>query len=314
MVTPLKSIRIGTRKSPLALWQAEFVRDALLDIEPKLQIELVKLTTQGDKMLDTSLAKVGGKGLFIKELEQRLLDHTADIAVHSLKDVTVSLPDGLALVTYCKREDPRDAFVSNNYASLADLPEGARVGTSSLRRQCQLRARYPHLQIIGLRGNVNTRLAKLDASEFDAIILATAGLKRLGMQDRIRESIATDILLPAVGQGVVCIETRTGDGELINMLKHLNDKETEVCVMAERAVNRALEGGCQVPIGAYAELIDEQQLRVRGLVGDPDSGEVLLASETGAPSDAESLGRHVAKALLEQGAGKILDRVYGSAE
>ena len=313
MVTPLKSIRIGTRKSPLALWQAEFVRDALLDIEPELDVELVKLSTQGDKMLDTSLAKVGGKGLFIKELEQRLLDHTADIAVHSLKDVTVSLPNGLALVTYCKREDPRDAFVSNNFACLADLPEGARVGTSSLRRQCQLRARYPHLQIIGLRGNVNTRLAKLDAGEFDAIILATAGLKRLGMQERIRESIATDILLPAVGQGVVCIETRADDNELIVMLKHLNDNKTEICVMAERAVNRALEGGCQVPIGAFAEFTSDQQLHVRGLVGDPDGGEVLHASETGAPAEAESLGHRVAQALLDQGAGKILERVYGSA-
>ena len=313
MVAPLKSIRIGTRKSPLALWQAEFVRDALLNIEPELVVELVKLTTQGDKMLDTSLAKVGGKGLFIKELEQRLLDHTADIAVHSLKDVTVSLPNGLALVTYCKREDPRDAFVSNNFACLADLPEGARVGTSSLRRQCQLRARYPHLQIIGLRGNVNTRLAKLDAGEFDAIILATAGLKRLGMQERIRESIATDILLPAVGQGVVCIETRADDNELIAMLKHLNDNKTEICVMAERAVNRALEGGCQVPIGAFAEFTSDQQLHVRGLVGDPDGGEVLHASETGAPAEAESLGRRVAQALLDQGAGKILERVYGSA-
>ena len=313
MVAPLKSIRIGTRKSPLALWQAEFVRDALLNIEPELVVELVKLTTQGDKMLDTSLAKVGGKGLFIKELEQRLLDHTADIAVHSLKDVTVSLPNGLALVTYCKREDPRDAFVSNNFACLADLPEGARVGTSSLRRQCQLRARYPHLQIIGLRGNVNTRLAKLDAGEFDAIILATAGLKRLGIQERIRESIATDILLPAVGQGVVCIETRADDNELIVMLKHLNDNKTEICVMAERAVNRALEGGCQVPIGAFAEFTSDQQLHVRGLVGDPDGGEVLHASETGAPAEAESLGHRVAQALLDQGAGKILERVYGSA-
>jgi hydroxymethylbilane synthase len=313
MANSLNSIRIGTRKSPLALWQAEYVRDALLAIEPELRIELVKLTTQGDKMLDTSLAKVGGKGLFIKELEQRLLDNTADIAVHSLKDVTVELPDGLALVTYCRREDPRDAFVSNHFDKLDDLPNGARVGTSSLRRQCQLRARYPHLQIIGLRGNVNTRLAKLDAGEFDAIILATAGLKRLGMQDRIREPIATDILLPAVGQGVVCIETRSNDTNLITTLKKLNDEATEVCVVAERAVNRALEGGCQVPIGAFAEFIDENQLRVRGLVGDPEGGEVLHANETGTAAEAESLGQRVAKALLDQGAGKILDRVYGAA-
>jgi hydroxymethylbilane synthase len=232
--------------------------------------------------------------------------------VHSLKDVTVDLPDGLALVTYCRREDPRDAFVSNRFDRLENMPEGAKVGTSSLRRQCQLRARYPHLQIIGLRGNVNTRLAKLDAGEFDAIILATAGLKRLGMQERIRESIATDVLLPAVGQGVVCIETRSGDSDLIATLKHLNDDSTEICVLAERAVNRALEGGCQVPIGAFAELTDENQLRVRGLVGDPEGGAVLQASETGAPSDAESIGHRVAQALLDQGAGKILERVYGA--
>jgi len=313
MTTPIKSIRIGTRKSPLALWQAEYVRDQLLAIDAELHVELVKLTTQGDKMLDTSLAKVGGKGLFIKELEQRLLDRTADIAVHSLKDVTVDLPEGLALVTYCEREDPRDAFVSNEYPKLDALPEGARVGTSSLRRQCQLRALYPKLQITGLRGNVNTRLSKLDAGEFDAIILATAGLKRLGMQDRIRESIAADVLLPAVGQGVVCIETRAEDSDLIAILKNLNDNKTETCVLAERAVNRALEGGCQVPIGAFAEFVDGNRLRVRGLVGDPEGTGVLRATEEGAPEDASALGERVAQALLEQGAGEILERVYGSA-
>jgi len=307
------NIRIGTRKSPLALWQAEFVRDELLKLDSSLTVELVKLTTQGDKMLDTSLAKVGGKGLFIKELEQRLLDGSADLAVHSLKDVTVTLPDGLALVAYCSREDPRDAFVSNQYESLEDLPAGARVGTSSLRRQCQLRARYPQLEIIGLRGNVNTRLAKLDAGEFDAIILATAGLKRLGMSDRIRESISTDVLLPAVGQGVVCIETRNSDRELVDLVVRLNDPATETCVIAERAVNRALEGGCQVPIGAFAEISEDGSLHVRGLVGDPDGNEILTANDSGSTGEAEQIGQRVAQALLDKGAGKILEKVYGAS-
>ncbi len=306
-------IRIGTRKSPLALWQAEFVRDELLQVNPGIRVDLVKLTTQGDKMLDTSLAKVGGKGLFIKELETHLLDHTADIAVHSLKDVTVNLPDGLSLAVFCKREDPRDAFVSNRFDKLDALPAGARVGTSSLRRQCQLRTRFPDLEIIGLRGNVNTRLAKLDNNEYDAIILATAGLKRLGMEDRIRESISPDILLPAVGQGVVCIETRTGDTELNEMISHLNDRDTETRVKAERAVNSALDGGCQVPIGAYAELIGQEKIRVRGLVGDPDGGTILTAEAKGSSEDAVSIGQQVAQALLDQGARKILDKVYGSA-
>lgn len=309
----MNSIRIGTRKSPLALWQAEFVRDELLKIEPGLGVELVKLTTQGDKLLDTSLAKVGGKGLFIKELEQRLIDRTADIAVHSLKDVTVNLPEGLSLVAYCKRADPHDAFVSNTFAALDDLPDGARVGTSSLRRQCQLAARYPRLQIIGLRGNVNTRLAKLDAGEYDAIILAAAGLTRLGMQDRIREIISAEVLLPAVGQGVVCIECRSDDNDVIETVASLNDSDTEICAIAERAVNSALEGGCQVPIGAYAEILAGRQLLVRGLVGDPDGTEVLHARETGPMDDAAAIGRKVAQSLLDQGAGKILGKVYGSA-
>lgn len=309
----MNSIRIGTRKSPLALWQAEFVRDELTRIDSQLKIELIKLSTQGDKILDTSLAKVGGKGLFIKELEQRLLDNTADIAVHSLKDVTVSLPQGLSLVAFCKREDPRDAFVSNKFNNLNEMPSGARIGTSSLRRQCQLRAKYPKLEIIGLRGNVNTRLSKLDNEEYDAIILATAGLKRLGMEDRIRESISPDVLLPAVGQGVVCIEARSDDHELIEIISKLNDRDTEIRVLAERAVNSALEGGCQVPIGAYAEIVNGSQLHVEGLVGDPNGNEILTASESGPVSDAEKIGKSVAQALLDKGAARILDKVYGSA-
>jgi hydroxymethylbilane synthase len=308
----LNLIRFGTRKSPLALWQAEFVRDSLLDIDGSLNIELVKLTTQGDKILDSSLAKVGGKGLFIKELEQRLLDGTADIAVHSLKDVTVDLPTGLELVCYLRREDPRDALVSNNHASLDALPKNARIGTSSLRRQCQLRTRYPHLEVISLRGNVNTRLAKLDTGEFDAIVLAAAGLKRLGMENRIRQFIADDVLLPAVGQGVVCIEARTNDAELRSLLLQLNDSTTETCVIAERAVNRALDGGCQVPIAAFAEPVAGDQLRVRGLVGEPGGGNIITASATGPVAEAEALGIKVANALLEQGARQILDIVYGN--
>lgn len=307
----MKSIKIGTRKSPLALWQAEYIRDQLLVIDSTLDIELVKLTTQGDKMLDTSLAKVGGKGLFIKELEQRLLDGSADIAVHSLKDVTVDLPSGLELVCYCRREDPRDAFVSNNYTSLDQLPKNARVGTSSLRRQCQLRSRYPGFEIVSLRGNVNTRLAKLDDGEFDAIILAAAGLKRLGMAERIRQFIDEDVLLPAVGQGVVCIEARSDDTELHALLRKLNDETTEFCVAAERAVNRALEGGCQVPIAAFAEPMGANQLMVRGLVGEPDGNTILTAVETGSISDADAIGQKVARSLLDQGAKQILDVVYG---
>lgn len=307
----MKSIRIGTRKSPLALWQAEYVRDLLLAVDSELNIELVKLTTQGDKMLDTSLAKVGGKGLFIKELEQRLLDGSVDIAVHSLKDVTVDLPAGLELMCYCRREDPRDALVSNKYASLNELPANARVGTSSLRRQCQLRSRYPEFEIVSLRGNVNTRLAKLDEGEFDAIILAAAGLKRLGMTQRIRQLIDEDVLLPAVGQGVVCIEARSDDTELHALLRKLNDDATESCVAAERAVNRALQGGCQVPIAAYAEAMGKDQLMVRGLVGEPNGDTILTAVETGKIADAEALGEKVAQSLLAQGAKQILDIVYG---
>lgn len=295
----------------MALWQAEYVRDRLLSLDPDLTVELVALSTQGDKMLDTSLAKVGGKGLFIKELEQRLLDGTADIAVHSLKDVTVNLPDGLELLAYCEREDPHDAFVSNTHDTLDSLHDGARVGTSSLRRQCQLRARYPRLEIIGLRGNVNTRLAKLDAGEYDAIILACAGLKRLGMGERIRQVLPADTLLPAVGQGVVCIEGRSGDTAIADLIGKLNDPGTQNCIRAERAMNAALQGGCQVPIAGYAQVTDDG-LWVRGLVGDPDGSRVLTAEQSGPVEAAESLGESLARTLLDQGAGAILETVYGN--
>lgn len=308
----MKTIKIGTRKSPLALWQANYVSERLLTEHPDLAVELVKMSTQGDKILDTSLAKVGGKGLFIKELEQRLQDGSIDIAVHSLKDMTVDLPDGLHLSVICVREDPRDAFVSNHYKTLEALPAGSRVGTSSLRRQVQLRAAYPALELIDLRGNVNTRLAKLDAGEYDAIILAAAGLKRLGLHDRITCALAPEHSLPAVGQGAVCIECRSDNDELNKLLASLNDADTASCVTAERAMNAALEGGCQVPIAGYA-VLEGDELYMRGLVGDPEGG-VVLRTEARAPrADAEALGKKLAEDLLSQGADIILNRVYGRA-
>lgn len=307
----MKQLKIGTRKSQLALWQAEYVRDRLLAEHPDLEVELVKMSTQGDKILDTSLAKVGGKGLFIKELEQRLFDGSADIAVHSLKDMTVDLPEGLHLAVTCEREDPRDAFVSNTYKQLDDMPAGSRVGTSSLRRQAQLRSRYPQLEIAGLRGNVNTRLAKLDAGEYDAIILACAGLKRLGFNDRITAALEPEMSLPAVGQGAVCIECRIDDDEINRLLAPLNHADTETCTQAERAMNAALEGGCQVPIAGYA-VLEGDELYLRGLVGDPDGGDVVRGEIRGPRGDAELLGKTLGEDLLSRGADKILNKVYGN--
>lgn len=307
----MKQLKIGTRKSQLALWQAEYVRDRLLAIHPGLEIELVKMSTQGDKILDTSLAKVGGKGLFIKELEQRLFDGSADIAVHSLKDMTVDLPEGLHLAVTCERENPRDAFVSNNFQGLDDLPAGSRVGTSSLRRQAQLRSAYPELQIVGLRGNVNTRLAKLDGGEYDAIILACAGLIRLGMHDRITTALEPETSLPAVGQGAVCIECRSDDAEINALLAPLNHADTETCTRAERAMNAALEGGCQVPIAGYA-VLEDNELHLRGLVGDPDGSEVIRGEIRGRRAQAEALGQQLGEDLLARGADKILSKVYGN--
>jgi hydroxymethylbilane synthase len=306
-------LRIGTRKSPLALWQAEFVRAGLGRHHPGLAVELVTMTTQGDRILDSPLAKVGGKGLFIKELEQALLEGRADIAVHSLKDVTVSLPDGLVIPVICAREDPRDAFVSARYPELAALPPGARVGTSSLRRQCQLRAAFPALEVVDLRGNVNSRLAKLDAGEFDAVILAAAGLKRLGLGERIRAALEPGVSLPAVGQGAVCIECRRDDETTRTLIAPLHHPETALRVSAERALNARLEGGCQVPIGGYAELLDNGELRLRGLVGAPDGSQVIRGEICGPSRDAERLGMALADELLGRGARRILDRVYGRA-
>ena len=306
----MKTLRIGTRKSQLALWQAEHVRTRLQQHFPGLEVELVKMTTQGDIILDTPLAKVGGKGLFVKELEQALLDRRVDIAVHSMKDVPIALPEGLHMPVICEREDPRDAFVSNHYASLRDLPAGARTGTSSLRRQCQLRAVYPQLNIIDLRGNVNTRLAKLDAGDYDAIILAAAGLKRLGFTDRIRASLEPEDSLPAVGQGAIGIECRADDADINRLIAPLNHPPTATRVHAERAMNTRLEGGCQVPIGGFATL-DGDRLRLRGLVGSPDGKQVIRAETSGPTDQAEQLGIALADELLALGAREILDIVYG---
>jgi len=305
-----KTIRIATRRSPLALWQAEFVRSSLIAIHTGIKVELVKMVTQGDKILDTPLAKVGGKGLFVKELESGMLNGEADIAVHSMKDVPVEFPDGLHLGVVCQREDPSDAFVSNNFATITALPQGAIVGTSSLRRQCQLRAWRPDLQIKDLRGNVNTRLNKLDHSEYDAIILASAGLKRLGFHDRIRHALEPAISLPAVGQGAVGIECRVNDHIINELIAPLNHEQTRICVMAERAMNRRLEGGCQVPIAGFAELDEHDQINMNGLVGQPDGKRVIRGHIAGPSKLAEQLGIGLADDLLARGAGQILREVY----
>jgi hydroxymethylbilane synthase len=304
------TLRIATRKSALALWQAEFVKAELERFHPDLQVELVPMVSRGDKILDVPLAKVGGKGLFVKELEHALVAGEADIAVHSMKDVPMEFPEGLGLEVICEREDPSDAFVSNQFASLAELPEGSVVGTSSLRRQCQLLASRPDLEIKFLRGNVNTRLKKLDDGEYDAIILATAGLIRLEMADRIRERIAPEEMLPAGGQGAVGIECRIDDDTTRELLKPLHHALTAERVMAERAMNKRLEGGCQVPIGCYAIHTDDG-LWLRGLVGSPDGAEMIEADIRGACSEAETMGVTLAEQLLSYGADRILKEVYG---
>ena len=305
-------VRIATRKSALALWQAEYVKARLEFFHPGLVVELVPMSTQGDKILDTPLAKIGGKGLFVKELETAMLEDRADIAVHSMKDVPVEFPEGLMLSTICEREDPRDAFVSNHFSSLDQLPQGAVVGTSSLRRQCQIKALRPDLQIRDLRGNVNTRLAKLDAAEFDAIILAAAGLIRLGFHARIAAYLPVSQSLPANGQGAVGIECRSDDAAVQALLAPLEHTATRQAVLAERAMNRALQGGCQVPIGAFAE-IDGDKLYLRGLVGQLDGQQILQAEVHGAAADGEALGQQLAGMLLAQGAGAILAAVYGES-
>ncbi|HEX6592592.1 MAG TPA: hydroxymethylbilane synthase [Moraxellaceae bacterium] len=304
-------LRIATRKSPLALWQAEFIRAELQRLHAGLEVELVTFTTQGDKILDTPLAKIGGKGLFVKELEVALLEGRADIAVHSMKDVPMDFPEGLGLLAIGEREDPRDAFVSNHHDSIDALPQGAVVGTSSLRRQCQLRHHRPDLVIRDLRGNVNTRLAKLDAGDYDALILASAGLKRLGFQSRIRSEITPEFSLPAVGQGALGIEARLDDPRVAALVAPLNHALTAARVKAERAMNRRLQGGCQVPIAGYAEIAGNE-LHLRALVGSVDGREILRDEIRGAVGEAEALGQALADRLLAAGAGRILQAVYGS--
>lgn len=307
MSTPKKLV-IATRASRLALWQAEHVRDRLRALYPDCQVELLSMSTKGDRILDRSLSKIGGKGLFIKELETALLDGRADLAVHSLKDVPYDVPAPFALPVIMERDDPRDAFVSNHYASLADLPHGAVVGTSSLRRESQLRECFAHLTIKPLRGNLDTRLAKLDAGEFDAIILATAGLKRLGLAERIRSSIAIDDSLPSAGQGALGIETHADRQDLQAWLAPLVCQASTYRAQAERAVTRVLGGSCQVPLAAYAE-IEGDQLWVRALVAEPDASVVYRAEARGPLASAEALGQQVGEDLLQQGADEILARL-----
>lgn len=311
-----KTLTIATRKSPLAMWQAEYIKAGLSRAFPDLAVELLPMSTKGDRILDTPLAKVGGKGLFIKELEVAMMEGHADIAVHSLKDVPMAFPEGFGLHAVCPRENPYDAFVSNNYDSFAELPQGAIVGTSSLRRQAQLRAKRPDLVIKDLRGNVNSRLAKLDAGDYDAIILACAGLIRLNMGFRIKEQIAPEISLPAVGQGAVGIECRNDQPDVIVLLQALACPETTIRVSAERAMNAKLEGGCQIPIGSFAEL-NNDELRLRGLVASVDGKLVCQSEQTvsligdfdARREQAAALGVSIAEDLLAQGAGDILANV-----
>ena len=307
-----KVIRIATRRSPLALWQAEHVGSRLRALHAGLTVELLPLSTTGDKLLDAPLAKVGGKGLFVKEIEQALLDGHADLAVHSMKDVPVVEADGLHISVMLTREDPSDAFVSTKYADFHALPAGARVGTSSLRRKCQLRANRPELEFPDLRGGVNTRLRKLHDGEFDAIVLASSGLMRLGMETEIKSRFDFDLVLPAVGQGALGVQCRKSDTDLFGLIAPLNDLETSIRVIAERAVNHAMEGGCQVPIAAHATCTGERML-VRGLVARLDGSTVLRAEAEGPLALAQQLGGQVAERLLANGAKEILDEIYTNA-
>ena len=304
-----RHLRIATRKSALALWQAEYVKARLEQLDPSVQVSLVPMVSRGDQLLDSPLAKIGGKGLFVKELETAIINDEADLAVHSMKDVPMQFPEGLGLYAICEREDPRDAFVSNHHDKVDAMPAGSVVGTSSLRRQAQLMARRPDLTVRFLRGNVNTRLAKLDAGEYDAIILAAAGLMRLGFDSRIRYAMPPEESLPAGGQGAVGIECRTSDTQLHALLAQMNDEDSALRVRAERALNTRLNGGGQVPIACYAERANGE-IWLRGLVGDPDGTRLLRAEAVGAESDPEALGISVAEDLLGQGAQAILDAVY----
>lgn len=306
----MSQLKIATRRSPLALWQAEHVKARLEALHPNLDVILVPIKTQGDIILNTPLSKIGGKGLFVKELEACMLNGEADIAVHSMKDVPMEFPEGLMLGPILERHAPTDAFVSNHYASLDELPAGTIVGTSSLRRSCQILASRPDLTVNWLRGNIQTRMAKLDAGDYDAILLATSGLQRMGLGERVRQDIPAEVSLPACGQGALGIELREGDARCAALVAPLNDAPSATCVLAERAMNTRLKGGCQVPIGGYA-VLEGDQLWLRALVGEPEGTLVLRAEAKGPASDAVALGIKVAEDLLAQGAGKILSKVYG---
>ncbi len=306
-----ETLRIATRKSPLALWQAEHVAARLRELHPGLEVELVGMSTKGDKILDTPLAKIGGKGLFVKELEEGLFDGGADIAVHSMKDVPVEFPEGLHLPVIMERHDPCDAFVAGQYADVPELPQGARVGTASLRRQCQLLERRPDLEILTLRGNVNTRLRKLDEGEFDGIVLAASGLKRLGFDARIRKALPPEDSLPAIGQGALGIECRVDDARVNALIAPLHHQATAWRVGAERAMNARLQGGCQVPIAGYA-VLEDGQLWLRGLVGEPDGSRVIRGERRGPVAEAEAMGTSLGEELLAGGADAILQALYAA--
>jgi len=299
-------LKIATRKSPLALWQAEFVKSKLEDIYPDLKVELVKMTTQGDQILNSPLSKIGGKSLFIKELEVGIMEGRADIAVHSMKDVPYELPQGFEIGAILERENPFDAFVSNDFNSIQDLPIGAKLGSCSLRRIVQVKAMRPDLEILDLRGNVNTRLKKLDDGEYDAIILACSGLARLGFDNRIKQDLSPDDSLPAVGQGALGIEIEANDHEISSLIKPLIHKKTQIEVSAERALNATLQGGCSVAIGAFATS-EDSKLTLSGMVGNVDSGEIIRVQETGETSKPIDLGIRAAKKLLSLGARELLN-------
>ncbi len=311
VILTINTIRIATRKSALALWQAEHVAARLRALAPEVTVELVPMSTRGDRFLSAPLAQIGGKGLFVKELEQGILSGQADIAVHSMKDVPVAFPDGLHLAAILERETPFDAFVASQYADWSDLPGNARIGTSSLRRQCQILARFPGFEVLPLRGNVNTRLARLDNRDFDAIVLAAAGLQRLALDDRITRILPAAESLPAIGQGAIGIECRSDDEALNRLLGALNHQPTVLCVRAERELNRVLNGSCQVPIAGFAE-IDGEQMTLAGLVGSPDGRAIFKSRSTGAKTEPETLGVAVAEMLLGQGAGVVLEALKKS--
>lgn len=304
----MKKLKIGTRGSKLALWQADFVKKSIENENPGLSVELVTIKTKGDKILDVPLAKVGGKGLFVKEIEEALLDGRVDLAVHSLKDMPADIPEGLRLGAFCEREVPADVFISGNGAVLKDLPEGARVGTSSLRRAAQLKKAFPGVSIVSLRGNLDTRLKKIETENLDGIILAAAGVRRLGLEERIAEYIDEAVMLPAVGQGALCIEIRENDPETENAIAHLDHLETRTAVLCERAFLHRLEGGCQVPIAAYGK-VDGESLTLEGLVADVEGKTVIRETLSGNVGESENIGLRLAEILLSRGAAKILDQL-----